>query len=132
MSPDGGAFGRLLPLFRVGLGGRLGRGSMWWSWITLPDEIDAIRFLLEQDVAGPVNLTGPAPVTNAAMTAALGRALRRPAVFFVPRVALRAGLGGFAEEVLASQRVAPQTLLDAGFRFTHPDVDAAARWLAAA
>ena len=132
MAPGGGAFGRLMPLFRLGLGGKLGRGSMWWSWITLQDEIDAIVFLLEQDVSGPVNLTGPAPVTNATVTAALGRALRRPAVFFVPPVALRVGLGGFAEEVMASQRVAPQTLLDAGFEFSHPDIDTAARWLAAA
>lgn len=132
MCPRGGAFGRLLPLFKLGLGGRLGRGSMWWSWITLADEIDAIVFLLEHDVAGPVNLTGPAPVTNATLTAALGRALHRPAVFFVPPAALRIGLGGFAGEVLASQRVAPQTLLDAGFAFSHGDVDAAARWLAGA
>ena len=132
MTPKGGAFGRLLPLFKLGLGGKLGRGSMWWSWITLPDEIGAIMFLLEQDVAGPVNLTGPAPVTNATMTASLGRALRRPAVFFVPPFALRAALGGFTEEVLASQRVTPQTLLDAGFTFKHADVDAASRWLATA
>lgn len=130
MSPRGGAFGRLLPLFKLGLGGRLGRGSMWWSWITLADEIDAIAFLLEHDVGGPVNLTGPTPVTNATLTTALGRALHRPAVLFVPPAALRLGLGGFAGEVMASQRVVPGTLLDAGFAFSHGDVDAAARWLA--
>ena len=132
MSPDGGAFGRLLPLFKVGLGGRLGAGSMWWSWITMPDWVAAAAFLLEQEVSGPVNLTGPEPVTNKDMTAAMGRALRRPALFFVPPVGLRAGLGGFASEIMASQRVVPRTLQDAGFRFTHSDADAAARWLAAA
>jgi uncharacterized protein (TIGR01777 family) len=130
MAGRGGAFGRLLPLFRLGLGGRLGDGQMWWSWITLEDEVGAIRFLLDHDVSGPVNLTGPAPARNADVTAALGRALHRPALFAVPEAALRVGLGGFAEEVTASQRVLPERLLQAGYRFRHADLDSACRWLA--
>jgi uncharacterized protein (TIGR01777 family) len=132
MAPRGGAFGRLLPLFRLGLGGRLGDGGMWWSWITLEDEIGAIRFLLERDVEGPVNLTGPEPARNAEVTRALAAALHRPAPFSVPPVALRVGLGGFAEEVLASQRVLPERLLAAGYTFRQPDLAAACRWLTAA
>lgn len=130
MSPRGGAFGRLLPLFRLGLGGRLGDGRMWWSWITMDDEIGAIRFLLDSDVDGPVNLTAPQPERNAEVTAALARALHRPAPFAVPRFALRAGLGGFAGEVTASQRVLPERLLAAGYAFRHADLDSACRWLA--
>lgn len=129
MSPDGGAFGRLLRLFRLGLGGPLGDGRMWWSWITMADEVAALRFLLVHDVHGPVNLTGPEPVRNAELTAALGRALHRPAVLPVPRFALHVRLGAFAEEVTASQRVLPRALLEAGFSFQHTDVDQAARWL---
>jgi uncharacterized protein (TIGR01777 family) len=130
MSRKGGAFGRLFPLFRLGLGGRLGSGSMWWSWITLEDEVAAITHLLTHDVSGPVNLTGPRPVTNAEFTKALGRAMHRPAPFAVPTLALRAGLGEFADEVTSSQRVLPHVLLDSGFTFSHQDVDSACRWLA--
>ena len=130
MARKGGAFGRLFPLFRLGLGGKLGDGSMWWSWISLEDEVTAIVHLLTHDVSGPVNLTGPRPVTNAELTKALGRALHRPAPFAVPKGALRAGLGEFAEEVTSSQRVLPHVLLDSGFAFTHTDVDSACRWIA--
>jgi uncharacterized protein (TIGR01777 family) len=131
MSRDGGAFGaRLLPLFRLGLGGRLGDGRMWWSWVTVDDVVGAIGFLVENDVDGPVNLTAPEPRRNADVTKALARALHRPAVFVVPRPALRVGLGGFAEEVLSSHRAVPQRLLDAGYRFRHPDLDSACAYLA--
>lgn len=131
LGSDGGAFGRrLLPLFRLGLGGRFGDGRMWWSWITLEDQLRAIRFLLDAGLDGPVNTCSPQPVRNADLTRALARAVHRPAPFVVPRWALRVGLGGFAEEILASQRVLPAKLLDAGFTFRHPTVDEATAWLA--
>lgn len=129
MDPAGGAFGRLLPLFRLGLGGRLGNGRAWWSWITLEDEIGALRFLLNADLSGPVNLTAPAPARNADVTRALARAVHRPALFAVPPVALRAVVGRFAEEVMASHRVLPRRLLDAGYAFRHPELDGACAWL---
>ncbi|MGY1844097.1 TIGR01777 family oxidoreductase [Modestobacter sp. SYSU DS0875] len=122
----GGLLGRMLPLFRVGLGGRLGSGRQYQPWISLRDEVDAIRHLLTADVSGPVNLTGPAPVTNAEFTAALGRAVHRPAVLPVPGPALHLVLGEFAEVgVLAGQRAVPAALEAAGFQHTHTDVDAA-------
>lgn len=123
----GGALAQLLPLFSVGLGGRLGSGRQWMSWITLADHVRATRHLLEDaGVAGPVNLTAPQPVRNAEFTAALARALRRPAALAVPALALRVRFGGFADEgLLVSQRVLPARLTAAGFDFTHPDLDAA-------
>ncbi|TFV52259.1 TIGR01777 family oxidoreductase [Blastococcus sp. TF02A-35] len=124
----GGLLGRLLPIFRAGLGGRLGSGQQYMPWISLRDEVDAIRFLLTAPVAGPVNLSGPAPVTNAEFTAALGRVLHRPAVLVVPPPALRLALGEFARVgVLAGQRAVPAALTAAGYRFTHTDVEAALR-----
>ncbi len=130
LGPGGGALGRLLPLFKVGLGGRLGSGSAWWSWITLPDVLGAITFALDHDVEGPVNLVAPEPVTNAEFTRALAKALHRPAVAVVPPFALKLGLGEFAETVLGSKRVAPQVLIDAGYDFVHGDIGQAASWLA--
>ncbi|MER5353041.1 TIGR01777 family oxidoreductase [Kitasatospora sp. NPDC002551] len=128
LSAAGGAGGRLFPLFRLGLGGRLGDGRQYWSFISLADEVAALRFLIDrEDVSGPVNLTAPEPVTNAELTRALGRALRRPTPFPVPRAVLDAVLGELAVEVVGSHRVVPRRLLDAGFRFEHPDVDAAVR-----
>ncbi|TNY34836.1 TIGR01777 family oxidoreductase [Thermomonospora catenispora] len=120
----GGALGqRLLPLFRLGLGGRLGSGRQYMSWISLTDQIAALRFLIDSDLSGPVNLTAPRPVTNAEFTGALGRAVRRPAPWAVPAFALRTVLGGFAEEgVLISQRVIPRRLSEAGFRFVHEEL----------
>ncbi len=127
LSPHGGALARQLPLFRLGLGGRLGSGRQWLSWITLADETAAIIFLLTADgLRGPVNLTSPAPVTNTAFTRALGAALRRRAILPVPAVALRIALGGFADGgVLVSQRVLPRRLTEAGFTFSHADIDTA-------
>lgn len=117
----GGAAAKLLPLFRLGLGGRLGNGAQYWSLISLADEVGAIRFLLEDDeVSGPVNLTAPTPVTNAELTAELGRQLRRPTVIPVPSFALRVALGEMAVEVIGSQRVLPGVLEQAGYRFRHP------------
>ena len=130
MSATGGAFGRLLPLFKAGLGGRIGDGRMWWPWITLVDALRAIEFLLHvDDVSGPVNVGSPDPVRNTELTTALGEALHRPTLLTVPVVALRVALGEFASEITASQRMLPQVLLDAGFDFAHAEVDTAARWL---
>lgn len=127
LSPDGATLGKLLPLFKIGAGGRLGSGRQWMSWIALTDEIAAIRFLAARDdIAGPVNLTAPEPVRNAEFTKALARAVHRPAVFLVPSPALRAVFGGFADEgPLASQRVVPSRLEAAGFDFGFDDIDAA-------
>lgn len=130
MDPRGGAFGRLMPFFRLGLGGPLGSGRMWWSWITLEDEVGAIRFLLDHDVPGPVNLTGPTPARNAEVARALGKALRRPALLPVPPPALRVAIGAFADEVMSSQRVLPVRLADAGYAFRHPTLETACAWLA--
>jgi len=131
-SPAGGAFGRLLTLFHLGVGGRLGSGSQWWSLISMPDEIRALTFLLEQPVSGPVNLTAPVPAHNSVVTSALGSALRRPTLLPVPGFALRVALGEFAGSVLMSQRVVPQRLLDADFTFRHRDVTTIVDWLAGA
>jgi uncharacterized protein (TIGR01777 family) len=123
----GGAVAKTLPLFKLGLGGRIGSGRQYWSWISLTDEIGAIRFLLDHDVAGPVNLTGPEPVTNAAFTKAVGRALHRPTFVPVPKFGPRLLLGREAADsvVSASQRVVPTVLAREGYRFTHETVDEA-------
>lgn len=120
LDPTGGALGKMLPLFKFGLGGKLGSGNQWWSWITLHDQIRAICHLLDADVSGPVNLTSANPVTNQEFTSALARALHRPALFPAPAFALKIALGGFAVEVLGSKRVLPQALLDSGFTFDYP------------
>jgi len=124
-SPAGGALGRQLPLFRLGVGGRLGSGSQWQSWITLDDEVAALRFTLESDqLDGPVNLTAPHPVTNADYTKALAQVLGRPALLAVPKVALDLVLGAelVGEALLASQRVLPRRLETAGFAFSGPEL----------
>ena len=122
LDPTGGALGKMLPLFRLGFGGKLGSGKQWWSWITLHDVVRAIDFALVEDISGPVNLTAPNPVTNQEFTSALARALHRPAVFPAPAIALKAALGGFSTEVLGSKRVIPQALQDAGFTWDYPHV----------
>ncbi|MFH8515884.1 TIGR01777 family oxidoreductase [Streptomyces gelaticus] len=125
---EGGAWGRLFPLFRAGLGGRLGNGRQYWSFIALHDEVAALRHILDtESLSGPVNLTGPDPVTNSEVTAAMGRVLHRPTLFTAPAPVLRIALGDFAEDVLASQRVLPGQLLDSGFVFAFPGIDAAIR-----
>ena len=123
LDPTGGALGRMLPLFRFGLGGKLGNGKQWWSWITLHDQLRAIQFLLENnEISGPVNLTAPNPVTNQEFTSALARALRRPALFPAPAFALKLALGGFSTEILGSKKVLPAALQDAGFNFEFPHI----------
>ncbi|BBX69617.1 TIGR01777 family oxidoreductase [Mycolicibacterium psychrotolerans] len=121
MSASGGMLGRIRPLFSLGLGARLGNGRQYLSWISLEDQVRALLFAItHDDLAGPVNFTGPAPVTNAEFTTALGRTVNRPTPFAVPGFALRAVLGEFADEgVLGGQRAIPAVLEGAGFRFHH-------------
>lgn len=119
LSPTGGALKSMMPIFRLGLGGRLGSGRQWMSWITLADTIGAIEHVIEcEELSGPVNIVGPAPVTNAEFARALGRALGRPAVLPAPAWALRLVIGEMADEaVLASARAMPEVLLRSGYRF---------------
>lgn len=120
LDPTGGALGRMLPLFKFGLGGKLGSGKQWWSWITLHDQVRAMIFLMNSKLEGPVNLTTPNPVTNQEFTAALARTLKRPAFFPAPAFALRAVLGGFSTEVLGSKKIIPKVLMDNNFEFDYP------------
>jgi hypothetical protein len=122
LDPTGGALGKMLPLFKFGLGGKLGNGKQWWSWITLHDQIRAICHLLEKPVEGAVNLTAPNPATNQEFTSALARALHRPALFPVPGIALKVALGGFSSEILGSKKVMPEKLLESGFTFDYPHI----------
>ncbi len=127
LSSRGGALRQQLPLFRVGLGGRLGSGRQWLSPISLRDEVAAILWVLDHRLEGPVNLVAPTPLTNRAFTRDLASALHRPAVFAVPAGALRVTLGPeMANElILASQRVIPLSLLSSGFKFSDPDAASA-------
>lgn len=124
----GGAWGRLFPLFLAGLGGRLGDGRQYWSYISLHDEVAALRHLMANDgLSGAFDLTSPNPSTNREITAAMGRVLHRPTVLAVPAPVLRGVLGELAQDMLSSQRILPRRLLDSGFTFTHPDVESAIR-----
>jgi uncharacterized protein (TIGR01777 family) len=129
LDPSGGALARMLPLFRLYLGGRLGGGGQFWSWVAQEDAAAAAVFVLEKDeLSGPVNVASPNPVTNREFTAALGRALGRPAVLPAPAFALRLALGRMADEMLlASARAVPARLLAGGFGFRHPDLEPALR-----
>ncbi|HKP44239.1 TIGR01777 family oxidoreductase [Mycobacterium sp.] len=121
LAPAGGILSRIKPLFSLGLGARLGNGRQYMPWISIEDEVRALLFAISHDeVSGPVNLTGPAPVTNAEFTAALGRAVNRPTPLMVPGFALRTLLGEFADEgLLGGQRAIPAALERAGFTFHH-------------
>lgn len=121
---EGGALAKQLPFFKLGLGGKVGSGRQWVSWISIDDEIRAIQFLLDHDVAGPVNLVAPEPVTNSRYTKALGAALHRPTTILPitgPRLLYGRELADSL--LLTSQRVVPAALVDAGFEFTHRDLD---------
>lgn len=133
LSPSGGMLNRLRPLFGLGLGARLGDGRQYFPWISLEDQVRAMLFAISHDeLAGPVNLTGPAPVTNGEFTSALGRVLRRPTPMIVPGFALRAVLGEFADEgLLGGQRAIPAALEAAGFVFHHKTVGAALAYVTA-
>lgn len=123
LSPSGGLLGTLRGLFRFALGARLGDGRQYMSWISLDDEIGAMAFLLDADVRGPVNLTGPNPVTNAEFTKALAEAVGRPAPFVVPTFVIRRALGSMGEELaLYGQRAVPRKLEEAGYPFCHVTV----------
>ncbi|WP_234537775.1 TIGR01777 family oxidoreductase [Streptomyces shenzhenensis] len=126
VSAKGGAFGRLFPLFRFGLGGRLGSGDQYWPFISLTDHIGALRFAIDDEtLTGPVNFTAPEPLTNREITRAMGRALHRPTIASVPAFALRAALGEFATGITGSCRAVPAALHKAGFTFGHPTIDKA-------
>lgn len=128
LSPAGGLLPPLLWQFRLGAGGRFGNGRQYWPWLSLPDWLAAVRFLLDRDdLAGPVNLVGTHPATNAEFTAALGRVLHRPTLLTAPAPAVRLLLGGFSAELLESKRVLPRVLTEAGFEFRHPDLEPALR-----
>jgi len=128
LDAHGGALGKQLPLFKLGLGGKAGRGTQWMSWITLADEVRAIRFALDDGaLEGPVNLTAPNPVTNAEFTKALGAAVRRPTIVPVPRLVrhLPLGIGDLLDSLLfSSARVEPDALVAAGFTFEHAELAA--------
>lgn len=131
LSPEGGALKKQLPLFRLGLGGRFGRGNQWQSWISIDDEVRAIDHLLTSNVTGPVNLTAPAPVTNTEFARVLGNVLHRPAILPVPSIGPKLLLGGELADALlfTGQRVLPHALSHAGFQFEHPTLDIALRAL---
>ncbi|MFI9765688.1 TIGR01777 family oxidoreductase [Streptomyces sp. NPDC052415] len=125
---QGGAWQRLFPLFKAGLGGRMGDGSQYWSYVSLHDEVAAIRHLMAADgLSGPFNVTAPEPLTNREITEVMGRVLRRPTLFAVPAPVLRTVLGEMAGDVLGSARVVPKRLLESGFAFAFPDAEAAVR-----
>jgi uncharacterized protein (TIGR01777 family) len=128
---DGGLLDQMLPTFRLGLGGRLGHGRQWMSWIAMADVTAAIQFLMEtQTMSGPVNLVAPEPARNTDFSKTLARVLRRPALFPVPAFALEAIFGTMADNtILASQRVAPKRLAGAGFEFRHPRLEEALRFV---
>ncbi len=131
-SSHGGAWERLLTIAKLGLAGRMGSGKQFWSFISLADQVRALRFLIETDsVAGPVNLTAPHPVTNREATAVLARTLGRPSVIPAPALAIKTILGEFSVEVLSSKRVLPAVLSEAGFTWTHPRIEDATAWVVA-
>ena len=126
VSSGGGAFGRLMPIFRYGLGGRVGSGNQYWSFISLRDEVRALEFALDNDkLSGPVNLVAPQAITNRDVTKALAASMHRPAFLPVPALALKAALGEFADDILASQNVVPKRLAEAGFTWADPTIDEA-------
>ena len=131
LHPKGGALAKMLPAFRMGLAGKLGSGTQYWSWIALPDMLAAIEFILNNSrVSGAVNMVGPNPVTNAEFTKTLGAVLQRPTLFTAPRFALRWMMGEMADEaLLASFRMVPRKLQDAGFAFQHPELGPALEFL---
>ena len=127
LTKNGGALAKMLPLFRFGLGGRMGSGSQWWSWISMADEIGAIRWLLDHDISGPVNATAPEPVTNRVFTKALGEALHRPSLAPVPSFGPKLLLGPELADALlfTSARVVPNVLTASGYTFANPTIESA-------
>ncbi len=129
LTAAGGMLSRVLPVFKLGLGGRLGSGKQYMSWLTRADVIDAAIWTMEHDdISGPVNVSSPNPVTNSEFTHALGKAVRRPALFFVPTFALRLMQGDLSQVVTSSARMDPARLTAGGYRFNHPDIESALAW----
>jgi uncharacterized protein (TIGR01777 family) len=131
LTTEGGALGATLPVFKLGGGGKIGSGRQYWSWVSFDDVIGAILHLMDnEDLSGPVNVVTPDPPTNAEYTRVLGKALNRPTFFTVPAPAARVMLGGIADELLlASERVEPMRLQEAGYTFRHPELEGALRHL---
>lgn len=130
MTPQGGALKKILLPLKIGAGGPLGSGDQKWSWISLEDQVRAIRFLLTEDRAwGPVNLVSPDTKTNAELTDAIGKALGKPTRFRVPAKALRAALGQFADEITNGVEVRPTVLKSFGFTYMHENVTELAEWI---
>jgi len=131
LTPKGGALGRTLPIFKLGAGGKVGSGRQYWSWVALDDVVGSFVYALENKaVSGPANVCSPNPVTNAEYTRVLGRVLNRPTVFPVPATAARVALGGVADELLlASKRMVPASLEEAGYEFRYPHLEGALRHL---
>ena len=127
LSPAGGALKEQLPFFKAGIGGKIGDGSQYWSWISITDQVNAILHIIDTDLSGPVNLTAPNPSTNAEFTAALGKALGRPTFLPTPRFAVELRLGKEAAQdmLYASAKVLPGALIDSGFSFVHPTIEEA-------
>jgi uncharacterized protein (TIGR01777 family) len=124
----GGAWGKLFPLFKAGVGGRMGDGRQYWSFVSLHDEVAAIRHVIDTEtLSGPVNVTAPDPLTNREITEAMGRVLHRPTAFATPAPLLRLALGDMAGDILGSQRVLPTRLLESGFTFAFPSIEGALR-----
>ena len=129
LTASGGMLKRVLPIFKLGLGGKLGSGSQYFSWITREDLIESIVWTLENsELSGGFNVTSPSPVTNAVFTRSLGRSLGRPAIFTVPKFALRIAQGDLSDVVVSSLRMKPKKLAESGFEFSHPEIDEALRW----
>ena len=129
LSASGGLMERVTQLFRLGLGGKLGNGKQFMSWVSLADEIGAIRFAMtHDDIAGPLNLTGPTPVRNSEFTKVLGDLMHRPTIFPAPAFGIRMVLGQFSQDVLSSIRATPSALTAAGYNHKHPDLRSALEW----
>ena len=128
VAKHGGAWARMFPLFKMGVGGKLGNGKQYWSWISLRDEVAALTYCLtNESIHGAVNLTGPTPQTNAEVTKAMGKVMGRPTLFPAPAAALKIALGEFSTEVLGSSRVLPDVLTTSGFTWQDPTIDDAIR-----
>ena len=126
LARTGGALKRMLTPFRLGLGGPVGSGKQWWSWVSLDDLVAGYRFVLESDLSGPMNLTSPSPATSKQFTKTLGRALGRPTILPLPGLAVKTVFGERGEAVLLEgQRALPARLLEAGFTFSYADLDRA-------
>ncbi|MDP9094306.1 MAG: TIGR01777 family oxidoreductase [Actinomycetota bacterium] len=128
LTKQGGFLKRLAPIVRLGLGGRLGSGKQFLPWISLADEVAAIRFVMDHDLHGAVNVTGPEPTRNGELISKLADLMHRPAVIPVPAFAIKVALGELAGSVLGGQRAVPTALQGAGFLHQHPDVESALAW----